>query len=63
MDSTRRDFTRLAFSSALVLLRFPGLATAEAAIHGVKLGITTGSLNPLPDVHSKNRLDILVEVI
>src|SRR6516225_5502048 len=60
MDGTRRDFTKLAFSGALALLRPPALATAETVVRGVKLGITTGSLNPLPDV-GKNRLDILVE--
>jgi sugar phosphate isomerase/epimerase len=61
MDCIRRDFIKLAFSGAATLLRLPGLAAAQTAIHGVKLGITTGSLNPLPDVPGKNRLDILVE--
>src|SRR5690349_130878 len=61
MDRIRRDFTKLAFSGALALLRFPGQAIADTAVRGVKLGITTGSLNPLPDIPGRDRLDILVQ--
>ena len=61
MDRTRRDFAKLACSGVSALLGFRGLAAADSAVRGVKLGITTGSLNPLPDVPGKNRLDILIE--
>jgi hypothetical protein len=61
MDRTRRDFIKLACSSALALLRLPGLAAADTAVRGVRLGITTGSLNPLPDLPGKDRLAILIE--
>ncbi|HLK50721.1 MAG TPA: TIM barrel protein [Bryobacteraceae bacterium] len=61
MGHTRRDFTTLAFSVAPALLGFQAVATADSVVRGVKLGITTGSLNPLPDVPGKDRLDILVE--
>jgi sugar phosphate isomerase/epimerase len=61
MNSTRRDFTRLAFTGAAGLTRFPGLAASGGAARGVKLGITTGSLNPLPEIPGKDRLDTIVE--
>ena len=61
MDSTRRDFTRLAFTGAAALTRLPGLAASGGSERGVKLGITTGSLNPLPEVPGKDRLDTIVE--
>ena len=61
MDRTRRDVTKLAFSGVAAILGFQSLAEGDSAVRGVKLGITTGSLNPLPDVPGKNRLDILVE--
>ena len=61
MDCTRRAFTKLASSGVPALLGFQSLAGADAAVRGVKLGITTGSLNPLPGVPGKDRLDILIE--
>ena len=61
MNSTRRDFTRLAFTGAAALTRLPGLAASGGAERGVKLGITTGSLNPPPDFPGKDRLDTIVE--
>src|SRR5579864_5552222 len=61
MDRTRRDLTKLAFSGAVALLGFQRVATADSAVRGVKLGITTGSLNPLSDHPGTDRLDTLVE--
>src|SRR5215831_15158028 len=61
MDRTRRDFIKLACFSALALRKLPGLAAAETTVRGVKLGITTGSLNPLPDLPGKDRLALLIE--
>src|ERR1700722_14994715 len=61
---SRRDFEKLALSglSTLVFSRGVGAAAAiDSTIRGVKLGITTGSLNPLPDVPGKDRLDGLIE--
>ncbi len=60
MNHTRRDFTRLALSGAAALTHVPVLAAAGAE-NGVKLGITTGSLNPLPEIPGKDRLDAIVE--
>ena len=60
MNDTRRDFTRLALSGVVALTRVPVLGAAGAG-RSVKLGITTGSLNPLPEIPGKDRLDTIVE--
>ena len=58
---SRREFTR----TALSMLALPALAASkvfaiELTVSGVKLGITTGSLNPLPQVAGKDPLDVLI---
>ena len=61
MNPTRRDFTKVAISGAAALFRFPILAAADTSVRGVKLGITTASLNPLPDVPGNDRIDTLIQ--
>ncbi len=58
---SRREFTR----TALSMLALPALAASkifaiELTVSGVKLGITSGSLNPLPEVPGKDPLDVLI---
>jgi sugar phosphate isomerase/epimerase len=58
---SRREFTR----TALSMLALPAWAASkvfaiELTVSGVKLGITTGSLNPLPQVAGKDPLDVLI---
>jgi len=63
MTQSRREFGRLAVSG----LSFAALsgraqeAAIDSTVRGVKLGITTGSLNPLPVVPGKDKLDVLIE--
>jgi sugar phosphate isomerase/epimerase len=61
MNATRRDFTKAAISGAAALFRFPILAAADTGVSGVKMGITTASLNPLPDVPGNDRIDTLIQ--
>ena len=63
MTQSRREFGKL-FVSWLSFAALSDLARAAAidsTVRGVKLGITTGSLNPLPEVPGKNTLDVLIE--
>lgn len=56
----RREF--LIFSAAAGgIFGMPVRAAIESTVRGVKLGITTGSLNPLPEVPGEDRLDTLIE--
>jgi sugar phosphate isomerase/epimerase len=59
---SRRDFAK----TALSVLALPALAASKAfaidlTVRGVKLGITTASLNPLPQVPGKDPLDVLIQ--
>ena len=59
---SRREFARAA--SALSLATFPRFAEGgriDSTIRGVKIGITSGSLNPLPEIPGKDRLDTIIE--
>lgn len=48
--------------AGLASLPFQARATnIETTVRGVKLGITTGSLNPLPSAEGRDRLDIIIE--
>src|SRR5262245_27564181 len=61
---TRREFGKTALSGlALAALPddAPAAARIDSTVRGVKLGITTASLNPLPEVPGKDRLDIVIE--
>jgi sugar phosphate isomerase/epimerase len=63
MNGTRRDFNKLSLSGLVVLFQPPVFAASarDTTQRGVKLGITTGSLNPLPEVSGKDRLETIVE--
>jgi hypothetical protein len=50
-----------AFSWAGLSLHRVQAAAIDSTVRGVKLGITTGSLNPLPEIPGKERIDILIE--
>jgi hypothetical protein len=61
---SRRDFEKIALSglSTFVLERAVRAAAAiDSTVRGVKLGITTGSLNPLPEIPGKDRVDVLID--
>jgi hypothetical protein len=63
MDGTRRGFTKLTPSGLAVLFQAPVFAGSarDTTQRGVKLGIATGSLNPLPVFSGKDRLDTIVD--
>ena len=56
MTQSRREFGKLAVSGlSLGALSIHARAAAiDSTVRGVKLGITTGSLNPLPEVPGKS---------
>src|SRR4029453_14211117 len=59
---SRRDFAKMVLS----LLAMPAITASRAfaielTVRGVKLGITTASLNPLPQVPGKDPLDVLIQ--
>jgi sugar phosphate isomerase/epimerase len=59
---SRREFAK----TALSLLALPAIAAStafaiELTVRGVMLGITTGSLNPLPQVPGTDPLDVLIQ--
>jgi sugar phosphate isomerase/epimerase len=59
---SRRDFAKATLSLvALPLLTASRLFAIELTVRGVKLGITTASLNPLPQVPGKDPLDVLIQ--
>src|SRR5436309_16066563 len=61
---SRREFVKGALS-ALALSAVPsaGVAAArvDSTVRGVKLGLITGSLNPLPAIPGKDPIDIIIE--
>jgi sugar phosphate isomerase/epimerase len=61
---SRRDFTRAALSGVALSL-LPSFARPAAAIEstvrGVKLGLITGSLNPLPENTGRDPIDVIIE--
>src|ERR1051326_728140 len=61
---SRREFGKRTLS-ALALSALPGAGLAAArldsTVRGVKVGIITGSLNPLPTVPGKDPIDIIIE--
>ena len=57
----RREFLLASASLASTAVPLRLLAAIETTVRGVKLGITTGSLNPLPEQPGKDRLDTLIE--
>jgi sugar phosphate isomerase/epimerase len=59
---SRRDFQKLVAGGLCVLAaRHPGWAAPVDTVRGVRLGITTASLNPLPAQPDRTSLDVLIE--
>src|SRR5688572_21074788 len=60
---SRREFVKVAFAGVAVVGAPPRMASAgvESVVRGVKIGITSGSLNPLPTVPGKDRLDVIID--
>lgn len=63
MAQSRREFGKLFVSglSVAALSDHARAAAIDSTVRGVKLGITTGSLNPLPEVPGKDKLDVLID--
>jgi sugar phosphate isomerase/epimerase len=61
---SRREFGKQALS-ALALSAIPGStllgARVDSTVRGVKIGLITGSLNPLPAIAGKDPIDIIIE--
>ena len=59
---SRREFGRTALAG-IALSVAPSLARPSAAttVRGVKLGLITGSLNPLPDLAGRDPIDVIIE--
>jgi hypothetical protein len=61
---SRRDFGKLALAgvSLSVASAVPAWARRiDSTVRGVKLGLITGSLNPLPEVAGKDPIDVIIE--
>src|SRR5688500_15868561 len=61
---SRREFARAALSG-LALSVLPGLtrraAAIESTVRGVRIGLITGSLNPLPENTGRDPIDVIIE--
>jgi sugar phosphate isomerase/epimerase len=61
---SRREFTKTAFSG-IALSLLPGLtrhaAAIESTVRGVRIGLITGSLNPLPENTGRDPIDVIIE--
>jgi Xylose isomerase-like TIM barrel len=59
---SRREFSKVALSGA-ALAALPAWAPSAVAmtVRGVKVGIITGSLNPLPENTGRDPIDVIVE--
>ena len=61
---SRREFSKTALSS-LALSLLPGLTrravAIESTVRGVRIGIITGSLNPLPENTGRDPIDVIIE--
>ena len=51
----------MAALTALPVLRVCWAAKVDSTYKGVKLGLITGSLNPLPNVPGKDPIDVIIE--
>ena len=60
---SRREFVQMAFAGIAAAGVSPRMAWAgvESVVRGVKIGITSGSLNPLPAVAGRDRLDVIID--
>ena len=62
MKQSRREFSKIAAAGLTAALPFQLPAAAiDTTVRGVKLGITSASLNPLPDDTGKDRTDLILE--
>lgn len=61
---SRRQFTKAALSGVALSL-LPGLtrraAAIESTVRGVRIGLITGSLNPLPENTGRDPIDVIIE--
>src|SRR5881275_1381710 len=61
----RRDMLKsLSAAAAVSAVRIPDLFAAarlDSTYKGVKLGLITGSLNPLPNVPGKDPIDVIID--
>ena len=61
---SRREFTKTALAGVAVSL-LPGLtrhaAAIESTVRGVRMGLITGSLNPLPENTGRDPIDVIIE--
>jgi hypothetical protein len=61
---SRREFTKAALSG-LTLSLLPGLISRaeaiESTVRGVRIGMITGSLNPLPENAGRDPIDVIIE--
>ena len=61
---SRREFTKTALSG-MALSLLPGLtrhaAAIESTVRGVRTGLITGSLNPLPENTGRDPIDVIIE--
>ena len=63
---SRREFGRMAVTGASLALSPASGARVfggaiESTVRGVKIGLITGSLNPLPEVAGKDPIDVIIE--
>ena len=60
---SRREFVKVTFAGIAAAGVSPRIAWAgvESVVRGVKIGITSGSLNPLQAVAGKDRLDVIID--
>src|SRR5688572_1933177 len=61
---SRREFSQAALSG-LALSLLPGLTrravAIESTVRGVRIGLITGSLNPLPENTGRDPIDVIIE--
>ena len=59
----RRELLSMSAMAALTAMRVPGIwvATLDSTYKGVKLGLITGTLTPLPNVPVKDPIDVTID--
>src|SRR5215467_305690 len=60
---SRREFTKQALSAlawSAIPCRALAAARVDSTVRGVKVGLITGSLNPLPTIPGKDPIDIII---
>ena len=59
---SRREFGRTAAAGVAWSLLGPSVRPANAmTVRGVRIGIITGSLNPLPETPRRDPIDVIIE--